>query len=134
MHIHLFKTPLILSASLKRNCIVKKTMAVIKVIEIMSSSEKSWEDAKRTVVKTEGNVVYLRKINYPAASGRGIKIQPRKPISPCSVAKSHESGASDKQRRIDPITIRFATGITRLPAGRFGLQFSACLPARQVRQ
>jgi flavin-binding protein dodecin len=32
-------------------------MAVLKVIEIMASSEKSWEDATRTAVKTAGKTV-----------------------------------------------------------------------------
>lgn len=32
-------------------------MAVLKVIEIMASSEKSWEDAAATAVKTAGKTV-----------------------------------------------------------------------------
>jgi flavin-binding protein dodecin len=32
-------------------------MAVLKVIEIMASSDKSWEDAARTAVKTAGKTV-----------------------------------------------------------------------------
>jgi flavin-binding protein dodecin len=32
-------------------------MAVLKVIEIMASSEKSWEDATRNAVKTAGKTV-----------------------------------------------------------------------------
>ena len=32
-------------------------MAVMKVIEIMASSEKSWEDAAATAVKTAGKTV-----------------------------------------------------------------------------
>jgi flavin-binding protein dodecin len=32
-------------------------MAVLKVIEIMASSDKSWEDAARVAVKTAGKTV-----------------------------------------------------------------------------
>lgn len=34
-----------------------KTMAILKVIEIMASSKKSWEDATKSAVKSAGKTV-----------------------------------------------------------------------------
>ena len=48
-------------------------MAILKVIEVLASSEKSWEDAARNAVKTASKTVKGIRSVYVQDSSAGVK-------------------------------------------------------------